>query len=64
MSDDTISRLRALDDHAPLSPDDLLAEVRRLGLATPGESAALVREARDRRLEHASLAVTGDRFAL
>ncbi len=39
----------AVRDPAPLSPDDLIAEVRQLGLATPSESAVLVREARDGR---------------
>jgi plasmid stability protein len=32
-----------------LSPDDLLAEVRRLGLRTPSESAAMIRADRDAR---------------
>jgi antitoxin FitA len=32
-----------------LRPEDVLAEVRRMGLATPGESAAVAREARDGR---------------
>jgi plasmid stability protein len=32
-----------------LSPAELLAEVRRLGLRTPGDSAAIVRSDRDRR---------------
>jgi len=32
-----------------LSPAELLAEVRRLGLNTPGDSAAIVRADRDRR---------------
>lgn len=31
-----------------LSPAELLAEVRRLGLSTPGDSAALIRADRDR----------------
>ena len=31
-----------------VSPADLLAEVRRLGVATPAESAAIVRAERDR----------------
>ena len=33
----------------PLAPDDVLAEVRRLGLSTPRETAAMVREDRDGR---------------
>lgn len=32
-----------------LSPGELLAEVRRLGLRTPGDAAAIVRADRDRR---------------
>jgi antitoxin FitA len=32
-----------------LSPAELLAEVRRLGLRTPGNSAAIIRADRDRR---------------
>jgi plasmid stability protein len=32
-----------------LSPDDLLGEVRRLGLRTPSESAAMIRADRDAR---------------
>lgn len=32
-----------------LSPDDLLAEVRRLGLRTPSESTAMIRADRDAR---------------
>jgi plasmid stability protein len=32
-----------------LSPADLLAEVRRLGLRTPADSAAIIRADRDRR---------------
>lgn len=32
-----------------LSPEDLLAEVRRLGLRTPSESAAMIRADRDAR---------------
>ena len=39
----------AVQDPAPLSPGDVLAEVRRLGLATPNEAAGMVREARDGR---------------
>ena len=33
----------------PLSADDVLAEVRRLGLTTPAEAAAMVREDRNGR---------------
>ena len=33
----------------PLTADDVLAEVRRLGLTTPAEAAAMVREDRDGR---------------
>jgi antitoxin FitA len=32
-----------------LSPAELMAEVRRLGLRTPGDSAAIIRTHRDRR---------------
>ena len=39
----------AVQEPAPLSPEDILAEVRRLGLATPSEAAGMVREARDAR---------------
>ncbi len=39
----------AVHDPAPLSPEDVLAEIRRLGLASPSESALMVREARDDR---------------
>ncbi len=39
----------AVREPASLSPDDLLAEIRRLGLATPGEAADMVRQARDGR---------------
>jgi len=34
---------------SPLSPDEVLAEVRRIGLATPDESAAMIRADRDAR---------------
>lgn len=34
---------------SPLSPDEVLAEVRRIGLSTPGESAAMIRAGRDAR---------------
>lgn len=33
----------------PLTPDDVLTAVRQLGLSTPGEAAAMVREDRDGR---------------
>jgi plasmid stability protein len=33
----------------PLTPDDALAEVRRLGLRTPSEAAAMIRRDRDGR---------------
>lgn len=33
----------------PLTPDDVLAEVRRMGLSTPREATAIVREDRDGR---------------
>jgi len=39
----------AVHQPAPLSPEDVLAEVRRLGLATPSEAVQMVREARDGR---------------
>ena len=39
----------AVYDPALLSPEDVLAEVRRLGLASPSESPAMVRDARDGR---------------
>ena len=38
----------AQEDH-PATPADILAEVRRLGLQTPGEATALVRADRDGR---------------
>jgi plasmid stability protein len=34
---------------APLSPEDVLAEVRRLGLHTPEEAAQIIRTSRDER---------------
>lgn len=34
---------------SPLSPDEVLTEVRRIGLSTPGESAAMIRADRDAR---------------
>ena len=40
---------QAVQEPAPLSPEDVLAEVRRLGLITPRESAGMAREARDGR---------------
>ena len=33
----------------PLTPDDVLAEVRRMGLSTPREATAIVRQDRDGR---------------
>ena len=33
----------------PLTPDEVLAEVRRLGLSTPGEAAGMIRADRDGR---------------
>lgn len=39
----------AVREPDPLSPDDILKEVRRLALTTPSESTRLVREARDGR---------------
>lgn len=39
----------AVREGAPATPADILAEVRRLGLRTPGESAAMIRADRDRR---------------
>ena len=38
----------AVRSEQELSPDELLAEVRRLGLRTPADSAAIVRADRDR----------------
>jgi len=37
----------AVREPAPLSADDVLTKVRLLGLATPSESADMIREARD-----------------
>ena len=37
----------AIGASKPLTPDDVLSEVRRLGLSTPREAAAMVREDRD-----------------
>jgi plasmid stability protein len=39
----------AVQSERELSPGELLAEVRRLGLRTPAESTAIVRADRDRR---------------
>lgn len=39
----------AVQEHRPLSADDVLAEVRRLRLSTPPESADIVREDRNGR---------------
>jgi plasmid stability protein len=39
----------AVSTSKPLSADDVLAEVRRLGLSTPREAAAMVRADRDGR---------------
>ncbi len=39
----------AAETPAPISPKDVLAEVRRLGLATPPEAAKIVRAERDAR---------------
>jgi plasmid stability protein len=39
----------AVRDDRATTPREILAEVRRLGLQTPGEAAALVRAERDRR---------------
>lgn len=38
----------AANEGALASPREVLAEVRRLGLTTPGEAASIVRAARDR----------------
>lgn len=39
----------ALDKRRKKTPAEILAEVRRLGLSTPSESAILIRESRDGR---------------
>jgi len=39
----------AVREPAPLSPEDVLARIRGLGLATPSEAAGMVRQARDDR---------------
>jgi antitoxin FitA len=39
----------AAREDRPATPGEILAEVRRLGVKTPGEAAALVRSGRDRR---------------
>ncbi len=39
----------AAQEEQPMTPADVLAEVRRLGLRTPSESAALIRADRDGR---------------
>jgi len=39
----------AVREDQPATPADVLAEVRRLGLRTPSEAAALIRADRDRR---------------
>jgi plasmid stability protein len=39
----------AVREDPPATPSDILAEIRRLGLRTPGEAAALIRGDRDRR---------------
>jgi len=39
----------AVREPAPLSAEDVLAEVHRLGLTTPSEATGMVREARDGR---------------
>jgi antitoxin FitA len=43
---------QAVQSEQELSPAELLAEVRGLGLHTPAESAAIVRADRDRTLRH------------
>jgi plasmid stability protein len=40
---------QAVGASGPLTPDEVLAEVRRLGLSTPQEAAIMVREDRDAR---------------
>lgn len=39
----------AVQQEAPASPSELLADIRRLGLRTPGEAAELIRADRDAR---------------
>lgn len=39
----------AVGTSRPLAPDEVLAEVRRLGLSTPRSAAAMIREDRDAR---------------
>jgi hypothetical protein len=39
----------AVETDRPISPFDVLAQVRRLGLSTPSEAAAIVRADRDGR---------------
>ena len=39
----------AVRDDIPATPEDILAEVRRLGLKTPAESAGILRADRDAR---------------
>jgi plasmid stability protein len=39
----------AVRNEAPVSPGEILSEIRRLGLRTPSESAQIVREDRDGR---------------
>jgi plasmid stability protein len=39
----------AAEEERPATPTEVLAEVRRLGLRTPGEAAGLIRDDRDRR---------------
>lgn len=39
----------AVGERRRMTPVDVLAEVRRIGLSTPGESVAIVRKARDGR---------------
>jgi antitoxin FitA len=39
----------AVEPEKPLTPSELVAEIRRLGISTPSESAAIIRADRDRR---------------
>jgi antitoxin FitA len=41
--------IEAAAEERPATPTEVLAEVRRLGLRTPGEAAGLIRDDRDRR---------------